>query len=100
MRKRGDTAITKGDKVAIEVKRFISGHAQRILTNSREAIKNGTAPSWANALSAYPGKIPLDVIARRPDRLLPCGRRNRSTKNRFRHGPVRVDPSYDAAPGQ
>ncbi len=85
MRERGDTAITKGDKAAIEVKRFISSYAQRILTNTHEAIKNGTAPSWANALSAYPEKIPLDLIARRPDRLLPYGRRNRSTKNRTRH---------------
>ena len=58
MRERGDTAIAKGDEVAVEKKRFISCHAQRILTNTRDAIKNGTAPRWANALSAYPEKIP------------------------------------------
>lgn len=58
IRERQDTTLAKGDKVAIEVKRFISQHAQRILTNRREAIKNKTAPSWENALSAYPEKIP------------------------------------------
>ncbi len=58
MREKGDSAIAKGDKVAVEVNRFISAHAQRILANTRVAIKNGTAPRWADALSAYPEKIP------------------------------------------
>ena len=50
-----DSRIRKNHE---EVERFISSHAQRILTNKREAIKNGTAPVWENALSAYPEKIP------------------------------------------
>lgn len=40
--------------------RYIAGHSQRILTNRREAIKNGTAPSWENHISVYPEKIPQD----------------------------------------
>jgi len=58
MREKRDTA--KGDPrvLAKDVKDFVESHAQRILTNKREAIKNGTAPSWENSLSAYPEKIP------------------------------------------
>ena len=36
---------------------YVAGHAQRILTNRREAILNGTAPSWENHISAYPEKL-------------------------------------------
>jgi hypothetical protein len=38
--------------------RYITGHAQRILTNRRNAILNGTAPPWENHISYYPEKIP------------------------------------------
>lgn len=38
--------------------RYITSHAQRILTNKREAILNGTAPVWENHISAYPETIP------------------------------------------
>ena len=31
---------------------------QRILTNKREAILNGTAPAWENDISCYPERIP------------------------------------------
>lgn len=57
-REQGDTDIARwgAEKVAL----YISGHTQRILTNKREAIKNGTAPAWENALSAYPENIPAD----------------------------------------
>src|ERR1700680_343142 len=38
--------------------RYIAGHAQRILTNRRKAILDGTAPSWENHVSYYPERIP------------------------------------------
>jgi hypothetical protein len=54
-----DSGIAKDNKErARKVELFISTHTQRILRNKREAIKNGTAPAWENALSAYPEKIP------------------------------------------
>jgi hypothetical protein len=42
---------------------YIASHTQRILTNRREAILNGTAPAWENHISAYPEKIPLTFPA-------------------------------------
>ena len=58
-RELGDSRIAKdNNKKAQKVELFISTHAQRILRNKREAIKNGSAPVWENALSAYPEKIP------------------------------------------
>jgi hypothetical protein len=53
-RDRGDTAQLSADWA----ERYIASHTQRILTNRREAIKNGTAPSWENHISCYPEKIP------------------------------------------
>jgi hypothetical protein len=38
--------------------RYIASHTQRVLTNRREAILNGTAPSWENPISYFPEKIP------------------------------------------
>jgi hypothetical protein len=38
--------------------RYIAGHAQRILTNRRQAILAGTAPSWENHVSYYPERVP------------------------------------------
>lgn len=43
--------------------RYIAGQTQRILTNRREAILNGTAPSWENHISAYPEHIPQTFAA-------------------------------------
>jgi hypothetical protein len=37
---------------------YISHHAQRLLTNRRTAIQNGTAPTWENDISYYPEKVP------------------------------------------
>ena len=55
----GNTTIAKNKReIAKKVELIISGHTQRILTNKREAIKNGTAPIWENALSAYPENMP------------------------------------------
>jgi hypothetical protein len=38
--------------------RFIASQTQRILTNRREAILNGTAPAWENHISFYPENVP------------------------------------------
>jgi hypothetical protein len=40
--------------------KYIASQTQRILTNRREAILRGTAPSWENNISYYPEKIPRD----------------------------------------
>ena len=37
--------------------RYIASHAQRVLTNRREAILNGTAPAYENHISYFPEKI-------------------------------------------
>ncbi len=37
---------------------YVSGHTQRILTSTRNAIENGTAPSWEIAVAAYPAEVP------------------------------------------
>ncbi len=41
-----------------EAERYIAGEAQRILTRTRAAIIDGTAPVWENDISYYPSKIP------------------------------------------
>jgi hypothetical protein len=38
--------------------RYIASHTQRILNNRREAILNGTAPTWENDITYYPEKMP------------------------------------------
>jgi hypothetical protein len=40
------------------IERYITGHANRVLSSKREAILNGTAPAWENHISAYPETIP------------------------------------------
>ncbi len=59
----GDTAVTKskgprGQRPADMCDYYVTRHTQRILRQTREAIVNGTAPSWENALSAYPVEVP------------------------------------------
>jgi len=44
--------------------RYITGHTQRILTNRRSAILNGTSPSWENHISYYPERVPETFAAR------------------------------------
>jgi hypothetical protein len=58
-RERGDTAQLESDLA----ERYIASHAQRILTNRREAILNGTAPAWENHISSYPETIPPTFAA-------------------------------------
>jgi hypothetical protein len=53
-REQGDTAQLSPDWA----ERYIASHTQRILTNRRNDILNGTAPVWENHISAYPEKIP------------------------------------------
>jgi hypothetical protein len=53
-KERGDTAQLKSDLAD----RYIASHTQRILTNRRKDILNGTAPEWENHISAYPEKVP------------------------------------------
>jgi hypothetical protein len=53
-RDRQDTKQLKSDLA----NRYIASHTQRILTNRREAILNGTAPTWENQINYYPERIP------------------------------------------
>jgi hypothetical protein len=41
--------------------RYVQSYIQRVLTKRRDAIINGTAPSWENHISAYPEQAPADV---------------------------------------
>jgi len=61
-RDRGDTEPLKHPvhKEHEMANKYIHGIAQRILTNKREAILNGTAPAWENHISAYPETVPLE----------------------------------------
>lgn len=59
----GATAREKGDTAqmeAVDRDRYITSHAQRILTGRRQAILNGTAPAWENHISAFPEKVPAN----------------------------------------
>jgi hypothetical protein len=59
----GATAREKGNTAQMEVvdrDRYITSHAQRILTGRRQAILNGTAPVWENHISAFPEKVPAN----------------------------------------
>jgi hypothetical protein len=61
-RDRNDTEPLKHEKhKPYEMaERYITGIVQRILTNKREAILQGTAPVWENHISAYPEQVPLE----------------------------------------
>ncbi len=62
VREHNDTSVAMGKDAYLVHEKYIAGHAQRIVNNRRESIKNGTAPSWENALSAYPESIPTDFV--------------------------------------
>lgn len=56
----GDTEITKKkhqERLDI-IDGYIMHHAQRIMNQYKDAIKNGTAPSWVNDISYYDVIIP------------------------------------------
>jgi hypothetical protein len=59
-RDRGNTAELKGELAS----RYIQGHAQRVLTGRRQAILNGTAPSWDNHIGYYPEKAPPEFATK------------------------------------
>lgn len=58
-RDRQDTKALKSNVA----ESYIAGHTQRILTNRRNAILNGTAPAWENHISFYPEKVPQTFAA-------------------------------------
>lgn len=58
-RERGDTRPLSSH----DADRYMGSHLQRVLTNRREDILNGTAPTWENDISAFPEKIPEDLPA-------------------------------------
>ncbi len=41
--------------------RYLASELQRALTKRRDAILDGTAPSWENHISHFPEKIPVDL---------------------------------------
>jgi hypothetical protein len=49
--------LTRSEKAHLD-EAYISSHTQRLLTNRRTAIQNGTAPVWENDISYYPEKVP------------------------------------------
>lgn len=55
-REIGNTGQIPADKADL----YIAGQAQRVLTNRRGAIQDGTAPAWENQISYFPEKIPQD----------------------------------------
>jgi hypothetical protein len=62
-RERNNTGLTKKKGSYLQTDTYINHHAQRVMTIKRDAIKNGTAPSWENALSTYPETIdPLFAV--------------------------------------
>ncbi len=48
---------------AVDAEQYITHHVNRILKNKRKAIIDGTAPSWENALGAYPERAPKEFAA-------------------------------------
>jgi hypothetical protein len=52
-RDKHDTAQLQTD----EAERYILGETQRILTRTRKAIEDGTAPTWENDISYYPKEV-------------------------------------------
>lgn len=58
-RDRNDT----GSLQAIDAERYVASNLQRSLRKRRDAILDGTAPSWENHLSAFPENIPATLPA-------------------------------------
>jgi hypothetical protein len=58
----GDTNITnkKGDERIRVIEGYIMHHAQRVMNQYRDAIRNGTAPSWVNDINYYDVHVPTD----------------------------------------
>jgi hypothetical protein len=52
-----DKGLTGAERAKFD-EDYISAHVQRLLTNRRTAIQDGTAPSWENSISYYPERVP------------------------------------------
>ena len=61
-RDAGNTEITnrKGEERTKIIEGYVMHHAQRIMNQYRDAIKNGTAPSWVNHISCYDVTVPAE----------------------------------------
>lgn len=61
-RDASNTDITnkKGDERIAILQAYITHHAQRAMNQYRDAIKNGTAPSWVNDIRYYDVAVPDD----------------------------------------
>jgi hypothetical protein len=59
-RERGDTEKLEGEIAT----RYVQGHAQRVLTARRQAILNGTAPTWENDISYFHEQVPSDFATK------------------------------------
>ena len=57
-----NTGITnkKGAQRTRIIEGYVMHHAQRIMDQYRDAIRNGTAPSWVNHISYYDITVPAD----------------------------------------
>ncbi len=66
VREMGDTTLgVKDERQRAEIRdSYIGSRAQRILTDRRKAILNGTAPVWENNISAFPEKVPPEFAKR------------------------------------
>ncbi len=54
-----DKKLTGAERAKLD-EDYISLHTQRLLTNRRTAIQNGTAPKWENDISYYPERVPKE----------------------------------------
>lgn len=52
--KNTDITNKKGDQRIKIIEGYVMHHAQRILDQYRDAIRNGTAPSWLNHYKGFP----------------------------------------------
>jgi hypothetical protein len=48
---------------AVDADRYVASYLQRSLKKRRDAILDGTAPSWENHISAFPESIPATLAA-------------------------------------
>lgn len=48
---------------AVDADRYLASYLQRSLKKRRDAILEGTAPSWENHISAFPESIPATLAA-------------------------------------
>ncbi|MFY9909498.1 MAG: hypothetical protein WCF22_14965 [Candidatus Sulfotelmatobacter sp.] len=54
-----DRKLTSAERAKLD-EDYVSAHVQRLLTNRRAAIRNGSAASWENDISYYPEEVPRE----------------------------------------